>query len=519
MTFKNPSYKRKPFGLIVIISVITLIILVLSFIIYIFHNIHNNNDSYKENDSINSNIASSNTFSSVPNNNEDATTKTTSDSVAKEKIKQAIYDANKLSDSGDYKTAIDLLKYAQNTYGNDENLLYALNTYCIAYKTEVINESDELAKNEDYIGAIEKLNDALSLIDDNEELLEKKESYEQIYASSIIMQTDELLASKEYDKAAKIVDLALSHIPNSTELKTEKERIQQLRPVYLLDEISPYQSPYHYEYSDKISMGGNYYAHGFTCMGYTSSPLGNEMYFNLNAEYLEMSFVIGIVERNESKRDVTFSFFEDGEFIEEYTMKSSDLPLNKKIDVSGCKQLKIAVYDGYIVASGSGTYGVAEIEITRNFSEEHNIIQKPNLAEGQVYLLDELSPYQHPYHYECSDKISMGGYDYSHGFTCMGYTDSAEGQEIYVNLNAEYSEMSFIIGIVNRNESERNVTFSFFEDGTRIVEYTMKSSDLPEPHTIDVNGCKQLKIVVYDGYIVASGSGTYGITEIVLTKS
>ena len=272
-------------------------------------------------------------------------------------------DAQSKASAEDFVSAIEIIVNAQKEYGEDPSFSNSYNEFSASYKKQVLTDTDELINKDDYVGAIQMLSDALLVIDDAE-LLAKKESCESTYVSSVIDQAEELLATKDYDGADAIVDSALLKILDNSELKKEKDKISKLKPVYLLDEISPYQRPYYYEYSDKISMGGNNYSHGFTCMGYKDSPSGHEMYFNLNAEYSEMSFIIGIVNRNESKGDVTFSFFSDGELIDEYTMESSDLPEKHKIDVKGCKQLKIVVYDGCMVAAYSGTYGVAEIVLT-----------------------------------------------------------------------------------------------------------------------------------------------------------
>lgn len=345
--------------------------------------------------------------------------------------------------------------------------------------------------------------------------------------ASIISETETLAAEEdyegallagEYDAATEIVDAARKQLPNNNALKEESEKIEAAKPVYLLSTLSPYEKPYWYNADGMFSMGGQNYTHGFTCMGYGDKPYGNETYFNLNGEYSYMSFTAGIVDGNRSNGDVGFMFYADGELIYGVQMGSRDLPTEHIIDVTGCKQLKIAVYDGYRVADGSGTYGLGNIMITRNISSETSNKTTSSLEDNQVYLLKAVTPYDTPYWYDDSDIISMGGQTYTHGFSCMGYGDKPDGNAMYFNLNGQYTKLSFTSGIISNNRSNKDVTITVYADGEIADSFTMPSSALPTTHSVDITGCKQLKITVYDGYWVADGSGTYGFADMILTK-
>lgn len=287
---------------------------------------------------------------------------------------------------------------------------------------------------------------------------------------------------------------------------------------YLLNVVTPYDTPYWYKESDFIDMGGETYSHGFTCMGYGDNPYGNETFFNLNGEYSSLSLIAGIVESSRTKDDVRFMFYTDGELAYQFTMSSTELPKSCTVDVSGCRQLKIAVYDQYRVANGSGTYGLAEIKIVKDKSATPIEGEPEKLKDGQVYFLNEVAPYEKPYWYRDNDIIRMGGRTYTHGFTCMGYGDDASGNATYFNLKGQYTKLSFKAGIISNNQSKRDVTISFYADGDLIYSFRMERNALPTSHTIDLTGCKQLAITVYDGYWVADGSGTYGLADMVLTK-
>ena len=287
---------------------------------------------------------------------------------------------------------------------------------------------------------------------------------------------------------------------------------------YLLNIMSPYEKPYWYDASGIINMGGKAYAHGFTCMGYQDTKEGNVTYFNLEGQFTDLAFTAGIVSSNRNENNVTFAFYADENIIDSFEMKSGDLPERRSVDVTGCEQLKIVVSDGYWVADGSGTYGLADIQITRNTSDVVSEIRDTELGDEQVYLLNVIEPYEKPYWYDASGIINMGGKAYTNGFTCMGYQDTKEGNVTYFNLEGQFTDLAFTAGVVSGNRNENHVTFTFFADGNIIDSFEMKSGDLPERRSVDVTGCEQLKIVVSDGYWVADGSGTYGIADVIVTK-
>ena len=298
----------------------------------------------------------------------------------------------------------------------------------------------------------------------------------------------------------------------------ESEDTTEENTVYLLDIMSPYEKPYWYDASGIINMGGTTYTHGFTCMGYDDSKEGNVTYFNLEGKFTDLAFTAGIVSGNRTENNVTFTFYADGNIIDSFEMKSGDLPERRSVDVTGCEQLKIVVNDGYWVADGSGTYGLADIQITRNTSDVVSDTGNTELGDEQVYLLDVIEPYEKPYWYNASGIINMGGQAYTHGFTCMGYEDTKEGNVTFFNLDGQFTELAFTAGIVSGNVSENSVTFTLYADGNILDNFEMNNGDLPKPRSVDVTGCKQLKIVVNDGYWVANGSGTYGIVDLIVRR-
>ena len=147
-------------------------------------------------------------------------------------------------------------------------------------------------------------------------------------------------------------------------------RIDATNGVYLLDLVKPYVTPYHYEeYMDKsFKMGGKCYTNGFTCMGYGDVNEGNVTYFNLNGEYSQISFTIGVLDEHfngDSSDKVTFRVIADGKEVDRYTMKYGDLPVTRTVSIKNCKQLKISVYSYQSTAFYDGYYGLAEIKVKK----------------------------------------------------------------------------------------------------------------------------------------------------------
>lgn len=277
---------------------------------------------------------------------------------------KTLEDAESFAESGDYASAIKLIKKAQDEQGDNADYKTAYNSYCKSYKEDVIAAADKLAEKKDYIAAIEKISEATNLIGEDSELTSKLQSYEDSYISDIIAQADDLISSKKYDEADELVNSAKKHFPNNTLLLEESKKITNSRPVYLLDEVKPYKTELYYEDNGIISMGGKDYSHGFTCMGFGDKPYRNGTYFNLDGKYSELRFTTGIVD-DSANDSVSIAIYTDGELAYHFDMKMGDLPSEHSVDISGCKQLIFSVYDER-VAMYSGTYGFADIIVVPN---------------------------------------------------------------------------------------------------------------------------------------------------------
>ena len=245
-------------------------------------------------------------------------------------------EAKTLSDSGDYVSAIALIKNAQETQGDDADYQAALKTYSAAYKTEVIASADGLAANGDHLGAIQTIEAAIAVIGEDAELANKAQVYEDAYVSNVVMQIDAYLVDGNFDAADQMVSETLKHFPNNTIIKEQQKRIENSRPQSLLAVCPPYESN-GYEERASITMAGTQYTNCFVLdAGY------NEAYaiYNLNGKYATLEFDMGHIDGTQMS-NVTFEIYLDGKPVKTIDAKAEGLPVHYTIQLDGAKQMKI----------------------------------------------------------------------------------------------------------------------------------------------------------------------------------
>ncbi len=224
-----------------------------------------------------------------------------------------------------------------------------------------IEEAENLFSSGDYVEAIKMISEKISQVGEDKELTDTINNFEKEYVSIVIEKVDQYIDSSNFDAAENTLEDAKKLFPENDLLSYKSITIENNRPIYLLNKVTPYKTPYQYDNSKIIRMGGKDYTHGFTCMGYGDKPYGNEVYFNVDGVYSSLSFIAGIVEDSGSVR---FSVYTDGELSYSFEMEGGDLPSEHIVDITGCKQLVFSIYDGRSVAMYSGTYGIAEICVT-----------------------------------------------------------------------------------------------------------------------------------------------------------
>lgn len=168
-------------------------------------------------------------------------------------------EAKNLADSGDYVSAIALIKNAQETQGDDADYQSALKTYSTAYKTEVIASADSLAANGDYIGALETVGTASALIGDDAELSAKTTEYENAYVDEVIAEADRLMTEHDFTNAISTINGALKIVPGNTKLVDKQAEINNAKPISLSN-ISVFNGGWEWNNLEPTDSFGNNYS-------------------------------------------------------------------------------------------------------------------------------------------------------------------------------------------------------------------------------------------------------------------
>lgn len=196
-------------------------------------------------------------------------------------------------------------------------------------------------------------------------------------------------------------------------------------------------------------------------------------------------------------------------------MKENDRPSNHVFNIVGCKQFKIVVSDNSVSLDKSGVYGIAEIIMDKSEIYHDSSKTIKTLEAGEQYLLNVVTPHATPSRYDGASIMSMGGYYYTNGFSCMGYGDYIKGNLTSFNLDGKYKQISFDAGIILDRDLE--VTFKFYADGKKVYEFSMDKGELPTTHSFSVENCSELTVSVSDHQRDASTSGTYGLANIIVS--
>lgn len=279
--------------------------------------------------------------------------------VIKEKT---LTEAKAFADSGDYVSAIALIKKAQQK-GDDAEYQSAFKTYNSAYKTEVITSANTLIEDGDYVGAIKKIEIAISNIGKEVDLTNRLNDYQINYVSKICSEIDILVSEEKYEDAITLVNDALNVVKGNDELQSKLETINAKKPKPLVDILQPYQSNDYEVFSNGISvtMGGIKRYNGFTLDVYGWNGQSCAIY-NVNKSYNKLTGIIGYVDGrigNGETWDV--NIYADDKLVYTCTVSPGDLPQEFLINLTGVTKLEFRTgarngFTGYI--------GFAELKLS-----------------------------------------------------------------------------------------------------------------------------------------------------------
>lgn len=418
---------------------------------------------------------------------------------------ETLDEAKTLADSGDYVSAIALIKNAQETQDDDVDYQTALKTYSTAYKTEVIASADTLAANGDCIGALEAVETASAVIGDDTELSAKATEYENAYVEEVCAEADALVSNDKHDEATTLLNNALTIVKDNGKLKNKLTSVDAQRPKPLVDILQPYQSNDYESFANGVSvvMGGIKRYNGFTLDVYGWNGQSCAIY-NLNKEYTKLTGMTGYVDgRTGDGKTWDVNIYADDRLVYTCTVSPGDLPQEFSIDVTGVTKLEFRAgsTNGF-----SGYIGFAELEI-KGSNQQNSTNDSPS-SENTANLVDILQPYDSN-DYEVfanGASVMMGGIKRYNGFALDVYGWNGQSCAVY-NLNKEYTKLTGMTSYIDgRIGDGKTWDVSIYADDKLVFTCTVSPGDLPQEFSIDVTGVTKLEFRAgstngFSGYI------------------
>lgn len=174
-----------------------------------------------------------------------------------------------------------------------------------------------------------------------------------------------------------------------------------------------------------------------------------------------------------------------------------------------------------LVLGGSYTYKVVPYLSVNGKTFTGSSSTKKITMPTSGWLLDYVQPYAKTLTYTSYNARSfkMRGDTYTHGFTTRGSLRDDEG--IYFNLGGKYSSISFKVGMCDGNYTYRRpAQITIKADGKTVENGTfwVRDDEAVSTHTINVKGCKDLRIFITQGNVVKKVDTEYGFADVKLSK-
>ena len=391
-------------------------------------------------------------------------------------------EAKALANSGDYVSAVALIKNAQETQGDDADYQKAFNTYCSAYKKEVITTADGLAKNGDYVGALEAVGTATVVIGEDAELAAKSTEYENGYVDNVITEIDDALAERDYEKANLIIATAMKTFPSNQRLEDEKIIISNSMPRSVLVDCPPYETRGCSLATAKV--GGQTYSNALVMQGGYADGLGAYAFFNLGGQYDTLEFDAGHIDGSSmNDRSVTIEIVLDGVTSQILEIDPKKLSQHYTVELKGAQQLKIN--QSYVF----GKYAIMNAIIYPNGKKEESI----NLT-SDTFLFSKCPPYETR---GCSTKtVEIGGQTYTNAFVMQGGYADGSGAYAFFNLGGQYDTLEFDAGHIDGSSmNDQSVTIEVVLDGITSELFEIDPKELPKHYKVELKGAQQLKLL------------------------
>ena len=419
-------------------------------------------------------------------------------------IKQAtLAEAATFAEAGDYASAINLIKTAQDTYGDDPDYQNAYAEYLSAYnsslKKEAIDKANQFAGKNDYVNAIRAIEEAITSVGSDEELTQELLKHQSTYVADICTEADSLVDQGNYDEATALVNTALTVVKNDADLKAKLSDIEAKKPKYLVDVLDPFRTDDYEVFSKGVSakMGGVARYNGFMLNVYGWNGQSCAVY-NLNKEYARLTGITGYVDgKTGDGKTWDVYIYTDDVLAFTCSVTPGDLPQEFSIDLTGVTKLEFKTSD----ARGfQGYIGFADLCVMGVGNTTQSDVQQGN-NDGSKYLVDIIDPFQHNDYevFKNGSSVKMGGVSRYNGFTLNVYGWNDQSYAAY-NLNSSYQKLSGLVGYVDDRLGDGKTWEVFiYTDDVLAFTCTVEPGNLPQEFSIDLTGVKKLEFKTTDG--------------------
>jgi hypothetical protein len=246
---------------------------------------------------------------------------------------------------------------------------------------------------------------------------------------------------------------------------------------------------------------------------------GEEIYFNLEGIYTNLTFTAGAANRTSLGDDTArLTVYADRNVIYEGTFAANELQKKIDLDVSGCRRLCFSWSSNN---SDGGLYGIGDIYVASNPQAlsrvEYSIGELPDRAVRMISELGVFSYFSNAGKavYDGSPRegsFLMGGREYTEGVVLLsqnGLIGAKPANASFV-LGSKYGSVTFLAGHIPNGGACKDEWVEVYADGVLIKTLEVEYGALPKKYTIDVAGCNYLEFVLENvtssgGYIPAVG--------------
>ena len=296
---------------------------------------------------------------------------------------------------------------------------------------------------------------------------------------------------------------------NEADTETDTDNLNPEDIIYSPADFEPYES-----YKATIFSGNG---ESFTVLGeqhdtgiMLNAGQGSYILYYNQSGYDKLRFTLARVD-NTSRGKNTVRVFLDGEEQKLIGTDSDYMPTDFEYDISGVKQIKIAIDQHHIVSADYVLYDISMSRGSTAPGEEQKSTAAADIASSPV----DKQPYEVCYADiladDKNDSFTVLREAYNNGIILKGNQESC----VIFDNKEEYEKLSFTLCRVD-NTARGNVGVKVFLDGEEQKKIETDENYMPEDFEYDIKGVKQIKIAVERNVLVGA---ELALKDIYFTKN